>query len=505
MKEIFRFMAHRLHKKVDQSDKRPVFMGESIFDIRKKVLDGHVSKYPLSYKITHKVKTFKYSERIVASLDLPTMSLQDFGRKASEKETLSMLAGRVVCHGGLAIERLSAMPALFCLLILLSVLSLETVSAQQGGSGDFLKKNAADTSKGSSSTDMLRIENTGPGRGMTVISSGAHGVYATSSSNQAGLEGENSGSGAGVRGSSQSHHGTIGFTSAGDKAGIFGNSKNGIGVWGHSASNHAVFGQSANGRGVKGVSPAGGVFGESTQGLGVEGRSNANDGVVGWTNSPQKSGVFGYSPNGIGVTGRSESTDGILGVSTSNDPFHAAIRARNEGAGLAIISEGNVLVAGRTTTQVLEITGGADLSELFDVRGLTDEDMSPSSGQVKPGMLVSIDSDNPGKLVVSNKAYDQAVAGIISGAGGVKPGLLMGQKDSQADGSYSVALTGRVYGWVDAANGPIKPGDLLTTSPITGYGMKVDDYEQARGAIIGKAMTSLPEGSGLVLVLLALQ
>jgi hypothetical protein len=35
--------------------------------------------------------------------------------------------------------------------------------------------------------------------------------------------------------------------------------------------------------------------------------------------------------------------------------------------------------------------------------------------------------------------------------------------------------------------------------------MKVTDHDQARGAIIGKAMTSLEEGQGLVLVLVSLQ
>jgi hypothetical protein len=35
--------------------------------------------------------------------------------------------------------------------------------------------------------------------------------------------------------------------------------------------------------------------------------------------------------------------------------------------------------------------------------------------------------------------------------------------------------------------------------------MTVTDYAQAQGAIIGKAMSALDEGQGLVLVLVALQ
>jgi hypothetical protein len=35
--------------------------------------------------------------------------------------------------------------------------------------------------------------------------------------------------------------------------------------------------------------------------------------------------------------------------------------------------------------------------------------------------------------------------------------------------------------------------------------MRVSDYDRARGAILGKAMTELAEGTGLVLVLISLQ
>jgi hypothetical protein len=57
----------------------------------------------------------------------------------------------------------------------------------------------------------------------------------------------------------------------------------------------------------------------------------------------------------------------------------------------------------------------------------------------------------------------------------------------------------------DAANGAIRPGDLLTTSSTPGHAMKVTDHARAQGAILGKAMTSLAEGKGMVLVLVTLQ
>jgi hypothetical protein len=73
------------------------------------------------------------------------------------------------------------------------------------------------------------------------------------------------------------------------------------------------------------------------------------------------------------------------------------------------------------------------------------------------------------------------------------------------DGKHPVALSGRVYCEADASNGAIHPGDLLTTSGTQGHAMKVTDYDKAHGAIIGKAMSSLDHGEGLVLVLVSLQ
>ena len=83
--------------------------------------------------------------------------------------------------------------------------------------------------------------------------------------------------------------------------------------------------------------------------------------------------------------------------------------------------------------------------------------------------------------------------------------MLMGQRGSIADGDVPVALTGRVYCRVDARAGAVEPGDLLTTSDTPGHAMKASDVARRPGAVIGKAMTGLAEGTGLVLVLVNLQ
>jgi len=188
------------------------------------------------------------------------------------------------------------------------------------------------------------------------------------------------------------------------------------------------------------------------------------------------------------------------GLSLRNNAYSSVLFAKQSTGDVGIgtrTPQAKLDVAGRTRTQILEITGGSDLSEQFEITG--------EHRKVEPGMVVCIDPASCGNLVVSQKAYDRTVAGIVSGAGGVKPGMLMGQQGTMADGEHPVALTGRAYCRADASNGPITPGDLLTTSDVAGHAMKVTDYERAQGAILGKAMSSLEEGRGLVLVLVSLQ
>ena len=162
-------------------------------------------------------------------------------------------------------------------------------------------------------------------------------------------------------------------------------------------------------------------------------------------------------------------------------------------------------VNGMTTTKILRVTGGSDLSEQFDINPAIDSKTVDAEEKVlEPGMVVSIEPDNPGQLIISKEAYDRKVGGIISGAGGIDTGMLMGQDGTLATGGMPVALTGRVYCKADASGGSIEPGDLLTSSSTPGHAMKATDYDEAQGAVIGKAMTTLDKGQELILVLVNL-
>jgi len=150
--------------------------------------------------------------------------------------------------------------------------------------------------------------------------------------------------------------------------------------------------------------------------------------------------------------------------------------------------------SGEGTVKVLNITGGADIAEPFEM----------SDGDIPKGAVVVIDDENAGRLKLSDRAYDTRVAGIVSGANGINPGLALRQTGA-LDRGQNVALTGRVYALADASDAPIRPGDLLTSSETPGHVMKASDGERSHGAIIGKAMSSLREGRGTVLVLINLQ
>lgn len=136
---------------------------------------------------------------------------------------------------------------------------------------------------------------------------------------------------------------------------------------------------------------------------------------------------------------------------------------------------------------------GADCAEHFDIR---DADV------VDAGTVVVI--DETGGLRQSTTAYDARVAGIVSGAGGYKPGILLDSFASAPD-RRPVALAGKVFCKVDASSGAIAVGDLLTTSDTPGHAMRVDDPARAFGAVLGKALAPLSGGCGLVPVLVTLQ
>ena len=228
-----------------------------------------------------------------------------------------------------------------------------------------------------------------------------------------------------------------------------------------------VFRQSA---GVYGESGQQGVFGHSTDGSGT--------------------GVYGGSAGGSGFGVRGDSTDGIA---VQGQSFGNGIGIQGIGGRLAGRFDGNVEVTGTLTVAVDIVLANADCAENFDVAGLE---------KVEPGTVMVIDSE--GALRPSDQSYDKRVAGVISGAGLYKPGLILDKQES-SENRMPIALIGKVYCKVDANYGAIEVGDLLTTSPTLGHAMKAVDPIKAFGSVIGKALRPLDSGEGLIPILIALQ
>ncbi len=288
------------------------------------------------------------------------------------------------------------------------------------------------------------------------------------------------------------HHngsGTALTAEAGSGWAFFGRSQSGIGVFGQSITGgNGVLGrnESNTGHAVHGFANAGaiGVRGDSVTGDGVVGNSTGagRAGVAGFSNQAAGNAVLAFNAQGTGVFAKTETNSATAGFFW------------NSAGGDAIRTTGNVNVGGTTTTRILTITGGADVAEPFQIGG----------GEIPKGSVVVIDEERPGALKQSSREYDRRVAGIVSGANGVKPGIALHQ-EGVLEGGQHVALTGRVYVLADASSGGIQPGDLLTTSATPGHAMRVADHTRSQGAVLGKAMTPLAEGTGYVLVLVTLQ
>lgn len=138
-------------------------------------------------------------------------------------------------------------------------------------------------------------------------------------------------------------------------------------------------------------------------------------------------------------------------------------------------------VAG-TSLVVTKIGAGSDLAEIYSTTDTT----------IEAGDVVSLDSSLKAGVKKSDKAYDKNVFGIIS----TSPSLVMGTLDDPGTSPVLVAFSGRVPVKVTTENGPIRFGDLLTSSSTPGVAMRATKA----GQIIGQAMTEFNgEGEGSVM------
>lgn len=128
----------------------------------------------------------------------------------------------------------------------------------------------------------------------------------------------------------------------------------------------------------------------------------------------------------------------------------------------------------------------------------------PSDGTLPAGTVVVLNRLKTNAVAPSAKAYDTAVAGVVSD----QPGVLLGVA---GDNKAKIATTGRVKVRVDARTHAVNIGDLLVTSDRAGMAMKSEPLDlggvkiHRPGTLIGKALEPLASGEGEILVLLSLQ
>jgi hypothetical protein len=345
-----------------------------------------------------------------------------------------------------------------------------------------------------------------------------HGVagFSKSTTGGYGVYGEGLGGGSGVVGKSTGEASVAlrGTATGGASIGAFGTGE-AVGVRGDGTTWHGVAGFS------KSTTGGYGVYGEGLGGggTGVAGFSATWIGVYGETTGVENgpAGVWGeHKGVGYGVKAVSKDGVGLAAFSTSNESIHAetnspgtaaiaaynlnsggtgaALFAKKEGAiGHAGFFVGNVEVTGNLTVDGDIFVPGADCAEHFEIAGLE---------EAEPGTVMVI--DDHGALTQSRQAYDRSVAGVVSGAGKFKPGIILDKKQHSGN-QQPIALVGKVYCKVDADLSPIEVGDMLTTSSTPGHAMKAENLLLSFGAVIGKALDSLPNGKGLLPILVCLQ
>jgi len=235
------------------------------------------------------------------------------------------------------------------------------------------------------------------------------------------------------------------------------------------------------------VSPA------AVVGAARQARGPAGNGVWGHTNVAEASGVFGS------VDPRARNAAGVTGVGPLAGRFFGSTVVTVDVSVGGKVSIGHDLSVGgdvRVTGDV--ILAGADIAEDFD----TDLD-AVDLGDAEPGTVMVISPD--GSLRPSDSAYDTAVAGVVSAAGELRPGLVLDRGRGHGRPRVTLALVGKVFCWAEASEAPIRPGDLVTTSSLRGHAMRATNAQRAAGAVLGKALRPLSQGQALIPILVALQ
>jgi hypothetical protein len=160
--------------------------------------------------------------------------------------------------------------------------------------------------------------------------------------------------------------------------------------------------------------------------------------------------------------------------------------------------DGDIVLLDQSGRQRIHLDGGAGDILLFNADCAEEFE---AEDDAEAGSVV-VATGGP-RLARGSRAYDRRVVGVVSGAAGLRPSVVLGHRADSRQ-RVPVAVLGRVACLADAGYGAIGVGDLLTTSETVGHAMRVSDHAAAMGAVLGKALAPLARGRGLVEALVAL-
>ena len=198
-------------------------------------------------------------------------------------------------------------------------------------------------------------------------------------------------------------------------------------------------------------------------------------------------------------------TNGMVGY-FSNSSGYATVHFANAGAGevLYLQANGGTFIKAVNSAEndrkfLVDYAGNVRADGTFASPAADFAEMLPARDGLEPGDVLAISTD--GRLMRSVEAYQASVVGVYS----TKPGFLGGSSDdADPAGKVPLAVIGVVPVKASAENGAIRPGDMLVASSTPGHAMRCGDRPPA-GRIVGKALTPLASGTGVVTMIVTLQ
>jgi hypothetical protein len=158
-------------------------------------------------------------------------------------------------------------------------------------------------------------------------------------------------------------------------------------------------------------------------------------------------------------------------------------------------NEGDIIVRNDNGDDVIHLDGSNGDIILSNADAAEDFELA-AGAEATPGTVMVLAGD--GAVQPCTTAYDRKVIGVVAGAGAYRPAIVLDRRPGNDARRAPISVMGKVACRADAAYGAIEVGDLLTSSPTAGAAMRAADAAQAFGAVIGKALTPLREGAGLV-------